>query len=159
MIAGDLALLAECVCAELVATGGGPTCWCGVWPTGQVPLEFCQGCDSGGCGMAWVSLAQVFPYSTYPVGIGAESAVCASPIAAQVFVGVVRCMPVADERGNLPPPEAFADVNDTVVADMLALRTAISCCGIEDIRLGQWDPIGPQGGCVGGRWTIFVDVG
>jgi len=43
--------------------------------------------------------------------------------------------------------------------DKLAVRYVIMCCfGIEpkDLVVEGWDPVDPQGGCVGGVWTIRI---
>jgi hypothetical protein len=36
------------------------------------------------------------------------------------------------------------------------MRDAIMCCDFDNIVLGQYQPLGPQGGLVGGFWTVDV---
>ena len=155
---GDaLVELRSCVGDALVEKGGGEVCWLGILPGLDVPLEFCSGeCGSETCGMAWVRLSQTYPSTTFPdQDVAAGN--CRKPIAHTIEVGVARCLPVMDTDGSFPAPEDFLDVTLSLTDDIEALRYAIACCfGSTRHTLGAWTPFGPDGGCVGGTWTVTV---
>ncbi len=145
--------LTDCVCTELATTGAGPTCWCGLWPGLDVSWEYCTDCPGDRCGMGWVRLAGINPYETFPTA--AVDLRCTLPLAATVEIGALRCMPIPGD-GEILQPAPMGDVALTVTADALALRNAVLCCQNPNLALGLWQPTGPQGGCVGGFWTIFL---
>lgn len=153
-IAVALLELTECVCAELVTSGGGPTCWCGLYPGASVSWDYCGECNGDKCGMAYVRLAGISPYEIFP--FPAVDDRCSRPLAWGVEVGVLRCMPQLSE-GELLDPEGMAEVSVVQALDARAVWTALKCCGI-DIAVETWRPLGPNGGCVGGAWTAFLAV-
>jgi hypothetical protein len=150
-----LADLAECVCALLANEGAGPTCWCGLYPGQAISWEYCTECGRDQCGMGYVRLAGVSAYDSFPNPTIDDR--CAKPLAWGVEVGALRCVPQQSD-GSIIPPDLMAEVAIGQVLDAAALRTAIKCCGF-DAALGAWLPIGPAGGCVGGYWMAFLDVG
>lgn len=86
---------------------------------------------------------------------------CATPFAETIEVGIVRCAKSKLKDGADPIPPA-QDVTDDAIqqeADRNALKQAILCCwGVDgkDMLPPVWEPIEPQGGCVGGTWTIII---
>jgi hypothetical protein len=145
--------LVTCVCDRLETHGGGPVCWCGLYPGDEVSWEFCGACDGDACGMAWVRLMGVFPYSTFPVP--APDLNCTLPLAWQVEVGALRCLPESDD---LPAPDQLAGTSLTMMADATALYQALRCCSASQVAPELWTPLGPQGGCVGGAWSAYLAV-
>lgn len=152
--------LVTCLCAQIVADGGVEPCFCGLMP-GEVPLADYTSCDGSQDGMAWVRLVNAYP----SVQLGAATTQpgnCGAMLGADIEVGVLRNMPAGDDRGN---PPTLAQMNAAVIQavnDAASARRAILCCndslaGI-DVMLGQWSPMGPQGGLVGGTWTLAVQV-
>jgi hypothetical protein len=74
-------------------------------------------------------------------------------------VGIVRCAATVQDDGN--PPPILAEEHDAwqQAADSDSIRNAIRCCeprpdSIRDVELVTWTALGPDGGCVGGAWTI-----
>lgn len=146
----------ECVCRLLADEGAGPLCWCGIYPGSDVSWEYCGQCSRGTCGMGFVQLLGAYPSSTFPNQ--QEEATCRAPLAFQLTVGSMRCLPVAEEDGSLPSEGDLLAPALAVNDDMLALLRAVDCCmkgnGLHDV--GEYQTIGPQGGCVGGAWTVTV---
>ena len=44
------------------------------------------------------------------------------------------------------------------VADMWAMYRAISCCSADFKSPVGYETVGPEGGCVGGRWNVLLAV-
>lgn len=161
--------LKDCLCLELQKSELGTPCFCDIMPgtsDGFIDVECdgeVEGCDGcGGCGgSAWVRLVQVFPSSRLPeqeVGLGGGTF-----LAAQLEVGVARCITVVDSDGTAP--DAVTQHMDTraLLADMAAMRRAISCCfrgrdNEEDWMLGAYTPLPGLGGVGGGSWQVFAKV-
>jgi len=145
-----MAALADCVCTEVNAIA--PTCWCGMTAGTDVAWDYCGECDGGHCGMAWVRLVGVTPYDIFPFPVIDPG--CARPLAALIEVGALRCIPTLAD--GAPLDEAtMAEVTALQMADMWALRRAVLCCGYRDLALNVYDPLGPQGGCIGGVWSVY----
>jgi len=149
--------LADCVCEHLEVAGSGPTCWCGIYPGASVSWDYCGECDSGKCGMGYIRPDIAFPYETFPTPTLDES--CERTIAWRFEVGVVRCIPTMEEDGSLPSPADVSEAAVNLLQDQWALHKAIRCCEFTrgSIVLESWTPTGPQGGCVGGFWSCYVD--
>lgn len=150
--------LLECVCDALTVLGQGPTCWCGIYPGETVSWEHCGECDNGNCGQAYIRPATAFPYDIFPQQ--AFDATCANPLAYEIEVGVLRCFPTMDEHGDPPEDETITESALLLLEDQAALHTAIRCCDsplLEGHLLGAWTPVGPNGGCVGGSWQVYLD--
>lgn len=147
--------LASCVCNELSLTISGPPCWCGVWPGLEISWEHCTDCPPGLCGMGWSRLVLIAPYDDFPEPV--IDLRCTKPLAAQLEVGALRCIPVPEE-GEVNDPNTMGEVALRQYEDMLALRRAILCCDDVQIALGTYFPLGPQGGCVGGSWTAYLPL-
>ena len=152
-----LAELLECVCTNLEEHGSGPVCWCGVYPGNAVSFESCDECSNGSCGSAYVNPGTTWSYQTFPSP--AFDAACTLPLAYTIDVGIQRCFPTMEEDGTLPPAGVITETALNVMQDQWALHKAIRCCEFEQgkIVLGSWTPIGPQGGCVGGFWTAYLN--
>ena len=146
--------LSECVCTELTSTGAGQPCWCGMYPGAAVSWEYCGECSGERCGMGYVRLAGVFPYSAFPQQVIDDR--CTLPLAWAVEVGALRCMPQPGD-GELLAPAEMAEVAVGQILDASALHRAIKCCGL-DVAVQLYQPTGPQGGCVGGFWMAYLAV-
>lgn len=149
-----IARLVECVCEEIAKVH--PVCYCGPLFGGDTPIDFCNECDDGACGQAWVRLVQAFPSSIFPQFD--EGGSCTMPLAYEWEVGVARCAPTLDEQGNPPTREQNLDAVVRQYEDMDALRRAILCCfGVDDIdyTLGVYQPIPVQGGCNVATWQVW----
>lgn len=152
-IAIALTELAECVCEQLTTNGAGETCWCGLYAGAVVTWDYCAGeCGNDVCGMGWVRLGTVFPYSIFPQPILDDR--CALPLAWQIEVGALRCIPLMPDGGPIDSA-TMADVALKQVLDARALHAAMQCCGFS-VAAEVYTPTGPEGGCVGGFWTGYI---
>jgi hypothetical protein len=151
-----LAELSACLCTAL-----GPDatpCFCGVLFGRDIPVEYAGDCDE--CGAAYVRLLNSFQ-STDEFPSPDITPTCSSLTAWTIAVGIVRCSPVGDNRGNPPTPEEMQESARRALADMDAIRNAIRCCfaGKFDDEfeyvLGQFLPI-PDPGVIGGEQTIIL---
>lgn len=128
-------------------------------PGGEAPHDNCESCGDEN-GQVWVGHLGTTPGWPSPTG---EPTTCATAWADEIEIGIVRCAQGKVQDDGTPPHEddVTADAQ-TQEADRVALRDAILCClGVDskDLVVVGWEPISPQGGCVGGIWTILVRDG
>lgn len=142
--------LASCLCAEIAAAGLPEPCFCGVVPGDAMALDYCTDCGEK-CGMAWV---RVVSMNVADVGIEGGNP-CTAPLEATIEVGVARCAPMPDDQGNPPSMADQLEATRVMMADQAAALRAIRCCSSRDFDVQQWAPAGPQGGCVGGAWSVI----
>lgn len=144
-----LMALHECLCAELKRSGLDLGCECAI-VHGNVAFV---APPTVGKGTAWVGITNVFPSKNFPAPT-ADKDTCAAPLAALVSVGIIRCYSV---KVNGESTEDMLLWMDKQMADMAAMRRAILCCASsEDVSLGQYTPIGPEGGVYGGQWSVAL---
>lgn len=137
-----------------IAERFGELCGWGVIAGDQPSLDFCGGCDGGKCGQWWIAVQGIFPFTRFPDPD--EAANCATELAITVQVGIVRCFPVPED-GSAPTHEQHAEAFAEQMADALALHAAAVCCPSgHEVAVGSWSPIGPDGGCLGGTWSLRV---
>ncbi len=84
---------------------------------------------------------------------------------ATIGVGVLRCAATLSDNGDPPPPSVLTAETLQMTADMSALSEAVSCTVPRTVQglmrvpqVQSWTPLGPEGGCVGGEWTITALV-
>ena len=143
---------------------GAPPCRA-VWhPGSSVPWDACGTTTAGAEGQAWVAVPRVFPSDNFPAETTDAHRCFPRGYAAEITVGVLRCAATLDEHGRPPPPEdVLADARKQSRDRQASLETIVCCLMGEDAdpgiyRLGGWTPLGPDGGCVGGAWTVTVAV-
>jgi hypothetical protein len=151
--------LAACVVVQLEIDRRPPVCWAGVAPGATVVADFFPDCfhgDDGPDGMVWTRM--ITPYPAFAPGIivtePAESWV--APLGVDIEVGIMRTIPIPEEGLD---STASSDSAQGQIDDMQAIRKAILCCASferSDVLLGQYTPVGPLGGVVGGAWTVMV---
>lgn len=158
-LAKVVAALTDCVCETLAVEGAGPTCWCGLFPGAEVSWDYCGECSGGTCGMAYVRLVSIYESQQFPQQDPLPSN-CGAPLVAELAIGALRCIPVAERDGSLPDEAALLEAGLATFADMAAIRTAVSCCDLGDreFAFGSYAPLGARGGCVGGEWTVWVTL-
>lgn len=147
--------LRACLCTAI-----DDTCYCGIYPGGQVVADFCGCKGAGGCGMAWVRLARVFPSAQAFPGQDSKPGNCVSILAATIEVGVFRCQPLPQSSTGTPDPAALTDAAISGAEDAMGMARAIQCCEAITSRphvLGAWEPRS-QGDCGGGVWTVTVQL-
>lgn len=148
--------LTECLCRQVALAGLGSMCICSPMPGAGVAADYVE----DGQGMAWVRLAGAYPSVAFPTLD--ETGVCWSPLAIALEVGVLLCAPVIGERGELPGVVDQMQTTRLQMAALAAMRKAVQCCfpaSARDVVLGAYAPVGPEGGVVGGAWTVFVAEG
>ena len=150
--------IATCLCAEYADgndAGLPGLCFCGVVSGDEASFDYLGDC-SDRCGMGWVRLVSAQPWT----GIGVESTEpgnCSSLLGLTVEVGVYRCAHVMGSDGVPPTEEEMLAETQLQIADMMAMRRAIVCCGgSKDFVLGAYTPIGPEGAAVGGTWDVLM---
>jgi hypothetical protein len=162
-------------CAENAMNGAGT-------PVGRAHLvagldavwdDCCAADDAAGGagGTLWVRVIETYPTagqgSPYPQRDVSTRSCHPFAWAAQLAVGVVRCTPTVDDNGVAPSPDAITLSALEMTRDRATLETAIRCCfanpdgapeGMEEgkVILFGWVPLGANGGCAGGEWTVYV---
>lgn len=149
-----LAALLDSLTAEFRAAGlHEDLCSMTIQPGAIVPADY------GDCGgMAWVRLASSNPTVSFPTGDLTINN-CAYSLAHVVEVGAFRAGPLPEQVGGgvvLPTDEEQFEAARMQFADMAAMRRAITKAPIDYKILGTYQPIGPQGGVLGGTWTVTV---
>jgi hypothetical protein len=147
-----LNLLAEAE-KQLEDCGSGPVCTSAVF-NGIVAWDYCGECSSDVCGFAYVRLAQSYPSSIFPQPSLDLS--CAAPLTHQLELGVIRCVPTLGDDGDPPDPVEVTASALGFMEDMEALKHAATLVLPKTNILSNWVPVGPQGGCGGGYWSIYL---
>jgi hypothetical protein len=151
-----LASLAECLCAAVCEGDNPEPCFCGVMPGENWIAEYAGDCRDK-CGSAWVRLGAAYPSVTAGEA-DTRPHNCGASIGVDIEVGIVRCAPVPNSVGEVDPAKVLASAQQQA-EDILTMWRAISCCPEvtkRDYILGQYSPVGPQGGLMGGIWTLAV---
>lgn len=119
-------------------------------PGQEVAWDSCSSCGSVD-GQLW---AAIQPLMITPQGAGCDRVVWTAEI------GVVRCAAQMKDDGR-PPEVSDVETNAWQQAlDADTISRAIRCCfnkqpdTVQPIDMVSWTPLGPQGDCVGGSWTI-----
>ncbi len=113
-------------------------------------------------GQAWVRLGSQEAVKAPKMGMR-PTVPCAQTWLVTLGVGVLRCAAQMNDRGDPPSAEdVTADAVQTVL-DKDAILRAVQCClptteGVSSFALTRWDALGPDGGCVGGEWTLAMTV-
>ena len=106
-------------------------------------------------GQLWIGYIVEQPGWPEPTG---EPMTCTTPFTVTLELGIVRCAQgIVDDDGNAPDADLITADAQQQYDDRIALRRAIMCCWTvehKDIVLVDWTATPPQGGCVGGTWTV-----
>ena len=126
-----------------------------VAPGLEVAFDDC--CD----GQLWVRVVSIVPSPSPGASYGSRSVqggACGVLLwEVQLAVGTVRCAATVDDQGNAPPAQNLTLDAELMLQDRADLEEAIRCCMSEQatrLQIIRWDPLGPQGGCVGGEWQF-----
>jgi hypothetical protein len=128
-----------------------------VYPGAMIPIDYAA--ESCG-GMAYVRLNAVVPTTTFPAPETSPMA-CVATLAYTFEVGVLRPAPHIEVTNGEPEMPEDAEQNATAYSqytDMMAIRSAVQDVreDIEYVVLGGYTPAGPDGGAVGGWWTVTL---
>lgn len=150
-----LAELLEQVSAQIRAKGRQDQyCSVTVQPGNAVVFDFGGECT----GMAWVRLVGASPTSAFPSPETRVNA-CAITLAYTVEVGMVGPAPVLeDNMGNFSLPEdtELFEAAMRQAEEMQMMFDAIRAAAIPEKVIGDYAPQGPEGGVMGGLWTVIV---
>lgn len=147
--------LLGCLCTKVEEA-----CFCGIVTGAQLyPVDACL-CGAKGCGTAWVRLDSAFPSSTFP-NVDNTVTFCHGPLAYRFHIGVMRCVPGLDAKGNPPTAAQLLPSSQQIMEDADMLMEVARCCFGElhrkQVLTGPWVPLGqPDGNCAGGFVPITV---
>lgn len=121
-------------------------------PGAQVAWDNC--CEEGGVGgQLWVRLVNIVP--GWPQRDAAQK--CAPRLYTATFgVGVIRCAHTLDDQGNPPTAAEMTGDATKINDDMEDMLSGIMSNLEYQYNLGAYEPLGPDGGCAGGEWTVSV---
>lgn len=127
-------------------------------PGGEVAHDHC--CD----GMVAIRVPRIAP-RVPPGGPGRH--VAPDPMAEVsawvVTFGVqhVRCVAVVDDYGQAPADAVVHADGEAVLKDAATIMKALMCDVDSKYRLRvlEWTPLGPSGGCAGGEWQAQIEFG
>lgn len=127
-------------------------CTSSVIPGDVLALDYIgDECDS----FAWTRITSVFPSRAFPQPDESPSKLLV--FATGIEVGLVRRMEIPD-NGEPVAPEDQYEIARTQMADMRAMLQALCEYAGDDTPLlvGQYAPLGPEGGVVGGTWNATI---
>lgn len=130
-------LVADHCCAQETSYGAGQAC------EGQLTVRV------GNC----------YPTKVFPEPWTGAMPPCGTSWAVELEIAVMRCALTMDESTNPPSPPTMAaemEVADRALGDMGLIRhtmTDFARGRDQALVLGQYVPMGPDGGCVGGAVT------
>jgi hypothetical protein len=154
----DILLAAALV--ELQKDGSDDLCAAAVYPGEGVPLDYAS-VDTGCGGMLWVRLVSAAPSAAFPAPVTSVDN-CAKKLAFAVEMGVMRAAPIPDSfvtgEMDLPGDEEHTESAGKQLDDMEAMYRAmrVASADIELMIVGTYSPLGPNGGAVGGVWSLQV---
>lgn len=152
-----LAELLEALAAQIKAKGKEEDyCTITVQPGNAVVFDF--GPDSDCAGTAWVRLVSANPSVSFPAAdVGINN--CAYSLAYVVEMGMLAPAPVMEDRlGTFMVPEdtELFDASMRQSAELEMMYAALRAAKIPEKVIGTYTPAGPEGGVVGGMWTVTV---
>lgn len=150
-----LSALAQCAAEEVNANGN--TCFSGVTVGDSfISMSGIGDCEDA-CGEMWVRVATMYPSTSTGVAeVGQVN--CHTSLGLDIEIGAIRCFEM-HEGGEAPTAAELLAANMQSMDDAAAIYRAIVCCNhFPDVVVGQWTPIGPEGGMVGGIWTLAVGL-
>lgn len=152
-----MAILLDALREEIAKTPDGEDfCVMSVMPGSDIPFD--DDCD----GSAWVRLVGVVPSTVFPNPANIPGN-CASMLAYTIEVAAFRRAPGFEKFGNtvtMPTNEEHFEASALMYGDMEAMHKAIKSTYrlFPDTMLGSYVPQGPEGGVVGGIWTLTIGL-
>lgn len=123
-------------------------------PGEQVAWDNC--CEEDGAGgQLWVRCVAVYP--GWPKIDNDQK--CGIRLATAVLgVGVLRCAHTLDDQGNPPTAAEMTGDATRIMEDMEDMLSGVMENFEWHHSVGQYQTVGPDGGCAGGEWTVNVRV-
>lgn len=146
-----LATVLEALTAQLREAGKQDD-YCSVTVQAGNMVNFDFGPESGCGGTAWVRLVSVTP----SIEVGKNG--CAQWLNYVIEVGMIGPAPGITENLSeyvAPTDEELFDASMRQAEEMGLMFAAIRSVDL-DVSLGDWAPQGPEGGILGGTWTVTV---
>lgn len=157
MIFDRLVALRDCLCEQIKTDGLCDVAFCGIVP-GEAAAGDYFNCGGTANGMAWVRLSNA--YMATAVGVtDLTIGNCSKSIGYEVELGIMRCAAVASVNGIPPSPKAVNEEAAQQIADMETLFNTVRCCSAfstKDHVVGSYQPLGPEGGVLGGILTVSL---
>jgi len=152
-----LATLLQALADEIAAAGKEEDyCTVTVQPGSAVAIDF--GPESGCGGTAWVQLVGANPSVSFPsADVGVNN--CAYDLAFVVEVGMVGPAPGMDVtlgQYTVPEDTELFDASMRQMDELQMMYRAIQKAKIPEKVVGSYAPQGPDGGVLGGVWTVTV---
>jgi hypothetical protein len=140
-----------------------PPCSAGLVSGSALIADYCcsdSSADGTPCeGQLTVRVVNVFPTETFPSPRSTAIPACGSPWAVELEVAVLRCALSIDTDAVppiLPSMEDEMGVAERALADAGLLRHVLTDYAVSQdmaFTFGPYQPMGPDGGCVGGAVT------
>lgn len=130
--------------------------YCSVTVQSGNAVVFDFGPESGCGGTAWVRLVTVSPSAQ----VGKNG--CSQWLNYIIEVGMVAPAPGLDitlDQYTPPSDEELFDASMRAGEEMMMIFRAVQSADLEEVTLGDYTPHGPDGGVLGGSWTVTVAGG
>jgi hypothetical protein len=152
-----LATLLESLTAQIRAKGREDDyCSITIQPGAAVAVDF--GPEAGCEGMAWVRLVATNPTVSFPnADVGMNN--CGYSLAYTVELVMLGPAPVMTDSLNkfvLPTDVEQFEAAMRQAEEMQMMYDAIRAADLPQLVLGDYTPQGPEGGVLGGTWTLQV---
>jgi hypothetical protein len=136
--------------SNLADSVGGPVARAVIAPGAAAAADGCCYDDAAGLsGQAHVRLSRLYPSTRFPQPDATYSRM-PTMLAAEIELGVYRCVAGLDDGGNPPPPDEVTADAVRALDDVAALqKTALGTFGRTPVVLGQVVTLGPGGYCAG----------
>lgn len=149
-----LTQLADCLCGTFADADVDELCFCGIVPGAAIAYDYIDRECPDTSGMAWVRLSTQYATRSFPQQL-VTSTPCGAEIAVVADLGVIRNIPLGD-NGEPPDAAVMQAVAENQVNEAALMRKAVTCCLGDGVILGQYVPVGPDGGAVGGYFTVSI---
>lgn len=136
---------------------------------GEVPWDNCCVAEDGSNGQLWVRMVDFHPTGPFPAQERQITPCTPIMMAAQLGVGVLRCVSTVNDQGQFPSAAEMTADGLAMTMDASTILEALKCCvgpmaeddesPVLKVGINTWLPLGAQGGCAGGEWTIWVGLG
>lgn len=152
-----LAELLESLTRKIKAAGKEDDyCSITVQPGSMAVYDFGPESDCGGT--AWVRLVTANPTASFPTA-SADVNNCVNYLAYVMEMGCIFPAPsMTDTLGSfiLPTDEELFDASMRQMDEMQMMYDAMRSASIPEMIVGDYAPVGPDGGLMGGTWTVTV---
>lgn len=150
-----LAELLECLTAEIKAKGREDRyCSITVQPGNAVVFDFADEC----AGTAWIRMVSANPTVSFPTPATSVDN-CVQTLAFTVEVGMIGPAPQLDDTLGefiVPDDVEMFEASMRQLEELQMMYDAIRKADIPEKVIGDYAPQGPEGGVMGGTWTVVV---